>query len=91
MNQQAWPDFLAGGSETDALMRRLDRSGPSSGDPEPRPQSLCSAVGLLLNSKFAMLVSWRGDPGFARPDKEKLLGCKGSPALPAAAQEWATP
>ena len=90
MNQQAWPDFLAGGSETGALMRRLDRSGSSLGAPEPWPQSLRSAVGLL-NSKFAMLVPWRGDPGFARPDKEEVPGCKGSPALPAAAQERAAP
>ena len=72
-------------------MQRLDRSGSLLGDLEPLAQSLCSAVGLLLNFKFAMLVAWRGDLDFVRSDKEKLLGCKGSPALPAATQEWAAP
>jgi signal transduction histidine kinase/ActR/RegA family two-component response regulator len=50
--------FLAHGGQMGALMRKRDWSPSSLGSPEVWPQSLQTMVGMLLNSKFPMLLCW---------------------------------
>ena len=52
-------DCLAGGGEMGALMRSIDwsRTGLRSGD-VGWPQSLRTAVSIMLESRFAMVVAW---------------------------------
>ena len=82
MDQQAGPDFLAGGGECGALMRRHDWAASPLGHPDTWPQSLRSVVGLLLNSEFPMFVAWGGDLGFLYNDPyAEILGAKHPQAL----------
>jgi signal transduction histidine kinase/CheY-like chemotaxis protein len=60
--------FLGGGGETGALMRRLDWSGSPLGDPRSWPQALRTVVALMLNSKFPMFVAWGPEAGFVYND-----------------------
>lgn len=50
--------FLAGGGEMGARMRALDWSTTPLGDPATWPQSLRTAIRILLTSKFAMWMAW---------------------------------
>jgi PAS domain S-box-containing protein len=53
--------FLAGGGEMGALMRAYDWSQTSLGSPETWPQSLRSAVSILLPSKAQICLFWGPD------------------------------
>jgi PAS domain S-box-containing protein len=54
------PDFpfLAGGGEMGGLTRKYDWAKTSLGSPDQWPQSLRTAVSILLNSQFPMFVWW---------------------------------
>jgi PAS domain S-box-containing protein len=49
---------LAGGGEMGALMRRTDWSSTPLGAVETWPQSLRTAVSILLDSRFGMYIAW---------------------------------
>ena len=49
---------LSGGGEMGALMRNLDWSGTSLGPPSRWPQSLRTAVRLMLNTGHPMYIFW---------------------------------
>jgi len=51
-------DFLAGGGEMGALTRAYDWSSNPLGSPESWPQSLRTAVRLLLNTNHPMFIWW---------------------------------
>ncbi|MDE2602229.1 MAG: PAS domain-containing protein [Bradyrhizobium sp.] len=51
-------DFLGGGGEMGALMRAYDWSANPLGRPESWPQSLRTAVRLLLNTHHPMFIWW---------------------------------
>ncbi|HEX6320675.1 MAG TPA: ATP-binding protein [Burkholderiales bacterium] len=51
-------DFLAGGGEMGALMRAKDWSQTALGTADTWPQSLRTAVSILLNSRYPMFVFW---------------------------------
>jgi len=50
--------FLDGGGEMGKLMRNKDWSGSAVGTPGTWPQSLCTTINILLNSKFPMFLWW---------------------------------
>jgi PAS domain S-box-containing protein len=52
------PSFLFGGGEMGTLMRAYNWKQTSLGVPAAWPQSLCTAVGILLHSKFPMFLFW---------------------------------
>jgi PAS domain S-box-containing protein len=58
INKPTSADFLAGGGEMGALMRSHDWSGSPVGPPESWPQSLRTAVRLLLNTNHPMFIWW---------------------------------
>jgi PAS domain S-box-containing protein len=60
--------FLAGGGEMGAMMRAHDWSMSPAGPPEGWPQSLRSAVGLMLANKHIMFVAWGPDLAFLYND-----------------------
>ena len=51
-------DFLEGGGEMGALMRAKDWSATPLGAVEGWPQSLRTAVSILLNSRYPMFIFW---------------------------------
>ena len=55
------PSFLAGGGEMGALMRAHDWSSSPLGPPEGWPQSLRTAVRLMLNCGHPMYIWWGPD------------------------------
>jgi PAS domain S-box-containing protein len=57
-NRAKLVDFLAGGGEMGALMRAHDWSGTPIGAPETWPQSLRTAVRILLNTNHPMFIWW---------------------------------
>ncbi|SDT32509.1 hybrid sensor histidine kinase/response regulator [Bradyrhizobium canariense] len=58
INVSSSADFLAGGGEMGALMRAHDWSATTLGRPEVWPQSLRTAVRLLLNTNHPMFIWW---------------------------------
>ena len=54
-------DFIAGGGEMGALMRTHDWSSSPLGPPQAWPQSLRTAVRLLLNTGHPMYIFWGHD------------------------------
>src|SRR5712672_3330380 len=61
INRPTSADFLAGGGEMGALMRAYDWSGSRLGKPETWPQSLRTAVRILLNTNHPMFIWWGSD------------------------------
>jgi PAS domain S-box-containing protein len=57
-NRPPSADFLAGGGEMGALMRAHDWSATPLGKPESWPQSLRTAVRILLNTNHPMFIWW---------------------------------
>src|ERR1700731_600096 len=57
-NRQPSADFLAGGGEMGALTRAHDWSATTLGRPESWPQSLRTAVRILLNTNHPMFIWW---------------------------------
>ena len=60
--------FLAGGGDMGAKMREHDWSTSPVGPPDCWPQSLRSAVGLMLANKHIMFVAWGPDLAFLYND-----------------------
>src|SRR5712671_4318883 len=58
INRPTSADFLAGGGEMGALMRAYDWSASPLGPPETWPQSLRTAVRILLNTNHPMFIWW---------------------------------
>lgn len=61
-------DFLQGGGEMGARIRELDWSGHPLGIPETWPQSLKTAVSLILNSQHPMWIGWGKEISFLYND-----------------------
>ncbi|MGM9508412.1 PAS domain-containing protein [Larkinella sp. GY13] len=55
------PRFLAGGGEVGQLLRALDWSKSPLGEPEQWPQSLKTAVSIVLRSSYPMFIWWGPD------------------------------
>jgi PAS domain S-box-containing protein len=84
-------DCLAGGGEMGALMRATDWSHTPIGPVERWPQSLRTAVGIMLSSRYAMFVWW-GRPliNLYNDAYRPFLGKKHPSALGQSAREvWA--
>jgi PAS domain S-box-containing protein len=58
INRPTSVDFLAGGGEMGALTRAYDWSANPLGHPETWPQSLRTAVRILLNTNHPMFIWW---------------------------------
>ncbi|MEO7292175.1 MAG: PAS domain-containing protein, partial [Ginsengibacter sp.] len=86
-------NFLAGGGEMGALIRAKDWSKTPLGNPEGWPQSLCTTLSIILNSKFPMFLFWGPElicfyndayrPSLGLEGKHpSILGRKGKDAWP---------
>jgi PAS domain S-box-containing protein len=84
-------DFLADGGEMGALMRSLDWSRTALGPVESWPQSLKTAIRIMLTSRYAMWMAWGENLVFFCNDAYRpTLGVKHPWALGRPAQEvWA--
>lgn len=74
-------NVLSGGGEMGAMMRAVDWSSTRIGPVSDWPQSLRTAVGLLLDSKFPMYIAW--GPDFIQLYNDgyrPILGSKKHPA-----------
>jgi PAS domain S-box-containing protein len=58
INRSTSADFLAGGGEMGALTRAYDWSANPLGTPETWPQSLRTALRILLNTNHPMFIWW---------------------------------
>ena len=75
-------DVLSGGGEMGALARQVDWRQTAVGPPESWPQSLRTAVSMLLESKFPMLLCWGPDfIQFYNDPFRPILGARKHPAL----------
>jgi signal transduction histidine kinase len=87
---------LVGGGQMGALMRALDWSKTPVGPVAGWPQSLRTAVSVLLESKFAMMVAWGPDfTHFYNDAYRPILGSTKHPSLGKAVPEvfpeiWST-
>ena len=74
--------FLAGGRELGALMRCHDWAGLPLGPPAGWPQSLRTAVSILINSRHPMFVTWGPSLAFLYNDGYRpILAAKHPAAL----------
>src|SRR5688500_20164150 len=70
-------DCLAGGGNMGAMMRAFDWSTTPFGPVEQWPQSLRTAVSIMLESRFAMVVAWGPEFRFLYNDRYRpILGTK---------------
>ncbi|MDQ2147559.1 ATP-binding protein [Alcaligenaceae bacterium C4P045] len=77
-----YADLFVGDSEMADVMRRHDWTKTSLGPPEQWPQTLKSALRILLTSKFEMWVGWGPDVAFFYNDAYRpTLGRKHPQAL----------
>jgi len=75
-------DFLLGGGEMGERLRAHDWSASPLGPPERWPQSLRTAVSIMLNSGHPMFVAWGPELGFLYNDAySQILGDKHPAAL----------
>jgi hypothetical protein len=73
-------EILAGGGEMGALMRSFDWSRTPFGPGENWPQSLRTAVSIMLASRFAMVVAWGPEYRFLYNDRYRpILGSSKHP------------
>ncbi|WP_334164630.1 PAS domain-containing sensor histidine kinase [Phenylobacterium sp.] len=80
--QAARHDFLLGGGEMGERLRAHDWSASPLGPPEAWPQSLRTAVSIMLNSGHPMFVAWGPELGFLYNDAySQILGDKHPAAL----------
>jgi len=75
-------DPLAGGGEMGALMRSIDWSRTAVGPVEGWPQSLRTALSILLETGFPMYIAW--GPGFTQFYNDGFRPILGSTKHPAA-------
>src|SRR5579862_7088491 len=61
-------DFLSGGGEMGRLIREFDWSAHPLGKASEWPQSLKTAVSLILNSRHPMWIGWGGEMSFLYND-----------------------
>lgn len=61
-------DFLSSGGEMAALMRSHDWRSTPLGDPRTWPQSLRTAIDILLNSRYPMFLCWGPELAFLYND-----------------------
>ncbi len=81
-------DCLAGGGDMGALMRAFDWSTTPFGPVERWPQSLRTAVSMMLESRFAMVVAWGAEFRFFYNDRYRpILGTKHPASLGTACAE----
>ncbi|MCO6417132.1 ATP-binding protein [Siccirubricoccus sp. KC 17139] len=71
--QEAAHPFLAGGGEMGALMRRHDWAATSLGPPGSWPQSLKTAVRIMLTSRQPIWIGWGKDLVFLYNDPYKAI------------------
>ena len=57
-DQSTFAHFLSGGGALGAVMRNSDWSATPLGEPETWPQSLRSAVSIMLNSRYPIALYW---------------------------------
>ena len=88
-------DFLSGGGEMGARMRSHDWSNTPFGPVETWPQSLRTAISLMLASRFAMVIAWGADFRFFYNDRyrpvlgaSKHPGALGTPARDIFPEAW---
>ncbi len=87
-------DCLAGGGEMGARMRGVDWSQTPLGPVATWPQSLRTAVSMMLDSRFAMVIAWGDDFRFFYNDRYiSVLGDKhpralGTPAVEIFPEVW---
>jgi PAS domain S-box-containing protein len=75
-------DGLAGGGEMGSMMRAVDWSATSLGPVGRWPQSLRTALSMMLESRFAMVVAWGPEFRFFYNDRYRpILGAKHPHAL----------
>jgi signal transduction histidine kinase/DNA-binding response OmpR family regulator len=70
---QSSADFLKGGGELGALMRAFDWSTTSLGDPETWPQSLKTAIRIMLTSRQPIWIGWGRELIFFYNDAYKSI------------------
>ena len=73
--------FLDNGGKMGKLMREKDWSNTSVGIPDTWPQSLRTAVNLVLNSRFPMFVWWGKDLTTFYNDAYRIIAGEKHPAL----------
>ena len=74
-------DCLAGGGEMGALMRARDWGATAVGPVASWPQSLRTAISMMLESRFAMVVAWGREFRFFYNDRYRpVLGATKHPA-----------
>jgi hypothetical protein len=66
-------DWFAGGGELGRLMREKDWAKTSLGPPQGWPQSLRTAISILLESRFPMVVAWGSDFRFFYNDAYRVI------------------
>src|SRR5580765_3094027 len=79
--EQAAYDCLSGGGNMGALMRATDWSRTPFGPVETWPQSLRTAVSIMLESQFAMVVAWGPEFRFFYNDRYRPVLGEKHPAL----------
>ncbi|MBP0588731.1 response regulator [Paraburkholderia sp. LEh10] len=78
----AAPSFLAGGGEMGELMRAYDWRATQLGDPDGWPQSLKTAIRIMLTSRQPIWIGWGPDLVFFYNDPYKsIIGGKHPAAL----------
>jgi signal transduction histidine kinase/PAS domain-containing protein len=81
-------DCLAGGGEMGAMMRAVDWSATPLGPVMRWPQSLRTALSMMLESRFAMVIAWGPEFRFFYNDRYRpILGAKHPRALGTPAAE----
>jgi signal transduction histidine kinase/DNA-binding response OmpR family regulator len=81
-------DCLAGGGDMGALMRSTDWSRTVFGPVAKWPQSLRTAISIMLESRFAMVVAWGAEHRFFYNDRYRpVLGGKHPASLGKAGAE----
>jgi signal transduction histidine kinase len=86
--------LFPGGGEMGDRIRQLDWSKTLLGPVETWPQSLCTAVGVMLGSRFPMMVHWGPElvhfynDGYAAILQGKHPGALGQPAEPWWREMW---
>jgi len=79
-SRSAIADCLAGGGEMGALMRSFDWSATRLGPVTGWPQSLCTAVSIMLDAAFGMVVAWGPEFVFLYNDRYRpVLGATKHP------------
>ena len=71
--RDAFPSFLAGGGEMGARMREHDWATTSLGLPETWPQSLKTAVRIMLTSRQPIWIGWGEDLIYLYNDPYKAI------------------